>query len=70
MAKKYFNWPIVGALLAGMILMANYNAIAYKDDEGASDFVTDKSDRTLIKEIYANQGEMLSILRDIQSRMK
>jgi len=58
MKKKFFNWPVMGVVLVTMLLMVNINAMAYKDSDLTKPaFSTDKSDRSLIKEILVNQKQ-------------
>jgi len=41
---------MISAVLATMILMTSFNAIAYTKSSATGGFDTDKSERTLIKE--------------------
>ena len=45
----------------------SYSKDAEKKDGSAMPFATDKTDRTLIKEIIVNQKEELEMLREIRS---
>lgn len=71
MANKHGKWSIIGALLAGMLLMSGFNVIAPKNGGAqAEQYNTDKTDRTLIKEIHANQQQVLSLLREIKGMIQ
>jgi hypothetical protein len=58
---------LTGCLMAGILAFA-MNALAGKDPV-ATPYPTDKSDRTLIKEISADQKEILQLLREIKSKV-
>lgn len=70
MSKHVNRWG-VGLFLVIMMLMAGYSVITYKESH-ASDgaFVTDKTDRMLIKDILVNQQETLSLLKEIKGMLE
>lgn len=71
MRNRYFGRSVVGFLFVTMILALSLNLMAYQRSEAeAPVFATDKSERTLIKEILVNQGEMLSLLREIKTMLE
>ena len=71
MTKKYFGRLAVGFLFITMILAVSLNLMAYQEGETqAPVFATDKSERTLIKEVLVNQGEMLALLREIKAMLQ
>lgn len=61
---------MISAVLATMILMTSFNAIAYTKSSATGGFDTDKSERTLIKEIYFNQKQTIALLNEIKSMLQ
>jgi len=52
MKKKYLYPSIIGSVLAAVILVLSVNVMAYEKGTQKSEY---QSDRTLIKEVIANQ---------------
>ena len=68
MFKKNFYPMIMGAVIAAAVCFVCFNALAYKDDQSQADTMkTDATDRTLIKEILANQQIMIGLLKEIRA---
>jgi hypothetical protein len=71
MTKKHFYWMVIGTVFVTVFLMYNFNAMAGKE-YSPSEIVlpTDKTDRMLLKDIYANQAEILALLREIKALLQ
>jgi hypothetical protein len=69
MSKNINRWG-VGLFLVIAMLVGGYNVLIYKEGH-ASDgaFVTDKTDRMLIKEVLVNQQETLTLLKEIKAAL-
>ena len=68
MFKRKFYPMLVGAVIAAAVCFAGFNAMAYKDDMSQDAVMkTDATDRTLIKEILANQQIMIGLLKEIRA---
>jgi len=70
MVKKYFNWPVISAVLVTIVVMGGFNTLAYTQGNTEGSFSTDKTDRTLIKEIYSNQMQEIALLNEIKSMLQ
>ena len=64
MGKKYLGYGIIGFIVAMLVFMFSLNVMAAH--EGAIPFQTDKSDRTILKEILINQGKTHALLGEIK----
>jgi hypothetical protein len=63
MQKKYLGYVIVGGISLALILMLSLNVMAAGNQVP---FTTDKSDRTILKEILVNQGRTQAMLKEIK----
>ena len=71
MAKKNVYFWAVGAVLAAAVLVLGFNAQAYKISEESKDAITtDKSDRTILKEILLNEQEILALLKEVKTMLQ
>ncbi len=52
------------------ILMFSLNVMAAGQAGGEIPFATDKSDRTMLKEILVNQGKTQALLKDIKALLQ
>ncbi len=68
MAKKYFNPLVIGAVLMGMVFLYSINVMAY--GEGKKEERIYHTDRTLIKEVIANQKQTHALLSEIKGLLK
>ena len=64
MARKYSSYIIGGVASIILILMLSLNVMAAND--GAIPFSTDKSDRTILKEILTNQRKTHALLGEVK----
>jgi len=67
MPKVSFNLSIIGAVFLGMALAYSLNIMSFRN--ASAEEREFKSDRTLIKEIIANQKQTHALLREIKSSL-
>ena len=68
MTKKQFSWPVVWIAFVAVILMYGANVMAYGTGEKTEKIY--KTDRTLVKEVLANQKTTHALLRDIKGQLQ
>ncbi len=70
MKKRSMPYLAVAGAVIALLLLLNVNGNAYKKESATEDlsqtFVTDKSDRTLLKEILVSQKETAKLLKEIK----
>ena len=64
MIRKYWGYMVVGCMSLAVVLMLGLNVMAQNDD--SMPFKTDKTDRTLLKDIIVNQEKTLQLLQEIK----
>lgn len=70
MVKKNVQFWAAGIILTTVVLLW-FNAQAYEIGEDTRYAVqSDKSDRTILKEILLNQEETLALLKDIKAMLQ
>ncbi|MCK5014703.1 MAG: hypothetical protein KAS66_12885 [Candidatus Omnitrophica bacterium] len=64
MQRKHLGYIMAGCISLIFILVLNLNVMA----QGGSQipFSTDKSDRTILKEVLVNQGKTHALLKEIK----
>ena len=77
MQQKHLNYIIAGCVSLIVVLVLSLNVMAAYDsntDEsktaGQLPFETDKSDRTMLKEIIVNQGKTHALLKEIKTLLQ
>ena len=70
MQRKHVSYMIAGCMLFVFILMMSLNVMAAYDGGSQIPFSTDKSDRTILKEIIVNQQKTHAILKDIKTLLQ
>ena len=68
MKKKYLYPSIIGSVLVAVIFIYSVNVMAYGEDKKAER--TYQSDRTLIKEVIANQRKTHALLNEIKASLQ
>jgi len=66
MKKKYFYPSIIGSVLVAVMLIYSINVMAY--EKGTQKEY--KSDRSLIKEVIANQKKTHALLNEIKGSLR
>jgi hypothetical protein len=64
MSKKIWGYMIAGCMSLAVIIMLGLNVMAA---DSTMPFATDKTDRTLLKEILVNQDKTLALLQEIKA---
>jgi len=67
MAKKNFNPVIIGVMFISMVLISAWNVKAYEETKKEERIY--KTDRTLIKEVIANQKKTHALLNEIKAAL-
>lgn len=71
MQQKYLGYVITGCIALVLVLVLNLNGMAaFTDDSAGIPFETDKSDRTIIKEILVNQQKTHALLKEIKALLQ
>ncbi|MCK5179115.1 MAG: hypothetical protein KAR32_06245 [Candidatus Omnitrophica bacterium] len=71
MQKKHLGYIIAGCVSLIFILMLSLNVMAANDSQGGQvPFITDKSDRTILKEVLVNQRKTHALLKDIKALLQ
>lgn len=65
MNRKYLNYSVVGVAAIMLVLAVGTNVKAQEKT-----FNTDKTDRTIIKEILVKQRETHALLKEIKAALK
>ena len=68
MLKKNLTILVVGCVALVMMFSVSLNVMAAYDNQ--STMTTDKSDRTLLKEILINQNKTNALLQDIKASIE
>ena len=68
MAKKYFNPLVIGAVLVSIVFLYSINVMALGEEK--KEERTYQTDRTLIKEVIANQKQTHALLSEIKGLLK
>ena len=67
MQKKYLGYLTAGSIALVFVLMLGFNVMTA---HGEAPFATDKSDRTIIKDILVNQQKTHALLREIKAQLQ
>lgn len=68
MKKKYLYPSIIGFVLVAVIFVYSINVMAYGEDKKAERIY--RTDRTLIKEVIANQRKTHALLNEIKASLQ
>lgn len=68
MEKKYLVPSIIGISLVAMVLIYSVNVMAYGEDKKEQRIY--QTDRTLIKEVIANQRKTHALLSEIKASLR
>ena len=72
MKRNKFNPSVISILMAAVLFCSVMTVFAYKYVAAAEGdlYQTDKTDRTLIKEMYFDQKEIIRLLNELKSDVK
>lgn len=68
MAKKYFNPLVIGTVFIGLVFLYSVNVMALGEEKKEERIY--QTDRTLIKEVIANQKQTHALLNEIKGLLK
>lgn len=68
MAKRYLGLGIIGVVVVAVVFMFSLNVMAAGGDSII--FKTDKSTRTIVKEVLVNQRQTHALLREIKALLR
>ena len=67
MKKKYLYPSVIGAVLTAVIFIYSINVMAYGENDTQQKIF--KTDRTLIKDVIANQKKTHALLNEIKASL-